>query len=215
MSFPQYPTPDDVEALLKSASFWPTDSNKADFARLQAQIGAAAARDEWETVTGWSPFLAASTATTRTFETTDHTGYLDLSGGALSIQSVQLGPTSLTLGSHFTPQPSNAPQQQKPFTGLRFLNRTYPHTPPHQISVTGQWGYCASVPGDAWQAVLQKAALIVLTQIENLQSIASISQDGFSKAYDVVGIVTQKDLATGIWNKDFAKIAARYKRVIC
>ena len=59
----------------------------------------------------------------------------------------------------------------------------------------------------------QRAALAALTQLENLQNLASISQDGFAKSYDVVGALQQRDRAK-FWGKDFEKIAGRYQRVV-
>jgi hypothetical protein len=208
MPFLSYPTAADVEALLKSSSYWPVDSNKQDFARLQADIGARAAAEEWERLTGWSPFLLASNeASPREFWGAGER--IDFQGGALSIESVSVG------GAPIAPErtriePENAVARHTAITAIRLLS---PRSSGAPVVVTARWGRVESVPGDVWQAIQQKAALIALTQIENLQSIASISEDGFSKAYDIVGIVTQKDLV-GIWGKDFEKIATRWQRVV-
>ncbi|HEX9997013.1 MAG TPA: hypothetical protein VGB45_07720, partial [Abditibacterium sp.] len=60
----------DVETLMRSANYWPTDPTKVLFAREQAQTGAMAAVEEWRRATGWTPFLVSATApfTTRDFD---------------------------------------------------------------------------------------------------------------------------------------------------
>jgi hypothetical protein len=199
-----------VEALLKSSGYWPTDAGKQDFARLQAQAGAQAAADEWKRTTGWNPFLIQSTAPSeRSFWSVDSRGFLDFAGGAVSVESVWLG-GNLIGGYRF--EPENATSRGMAITGIQ-LGVRYGVSFAQPVVVNAVWGRVSQIPGDVWQAIQQKAALIALTQVENLQSIASISEDGFSKAYDVVGIVTQKDLV-GIWGKDFDKIAGRWMRVV-
>jgi hypothetical protein len=219
MSFVSYPSAADIEALLKSSSYWPFDANKQDFARLQADIGARAAADEWERLTGWSPFVANSNvATPREFWETDSRGRVDFQGGAISIESVSVGGVVISAGgpTGYRVKPENAVSRKTAITHIDLGGRygyssAYSANP---IVVTALWGRVRAIPGDVWQAIQQKAALIALTQIENLQSISSISEDGFTKAYDVVGIVTQKDLVN-IWGKDFEKIACRWQRVVC
>lgn len=222
MPFDAYPTGADVEVLLRSASYWPTDATKQALAMLQADIGAAAASEEWERLTGWAPFLADAVATERTFyQGIDLRGRLDFKGGAAQIESVNRNGQALSIGTQYRLFPENADSRGEAVTalefgaygygnGLAFSGFSGAYSP---LTITARWGRVKEVPGDVWQAIQQKAALIALTQIENLQSIASISQDGFTKSYDIVGIVTQKDLV-GIWGKDFEKIASRWMRVV-
>jgi len=218
-----YPTATDVEALLKSAGYWPTDSGKQDFARLQAEIGAVAAVDEWARLTGWNPFLADNLATERVFDGVDSRGFLDFDGAAVSVTSLSINGTVQTLNEQYQLHPQNAASRKEAIRGLQLGSRggySNFYGAAGRIVVTARWGRVDAIPGDAWQAMQQKAALITLTQIENLQSVASISEDGFTKAYDVVGIVTQKDLAAGgmggggIWGSNFEKIAIRWQRVV-
>ena len=216
MSFVAYPTPATVETLIRSAGYWPTDPTKEALAQIQTQIGLEAARDEFERLTGWNPFVAGPVATERRFEATDHSGYLDFQGAAVEVTSVAVAGVVQSPGQ-FSLQPINALSRGEPILGLQMGTRG---AATGSIAVVARWGRVAEIPGDVYQAILQKAALVVLTQVENLQSIASISEDGFSKAYDTVGIVTQKDLAAGgmggggIWGANFEKIAARWKRVV-
>lgn len=214
-----YPSAADVEALLKSSSYWPTDATKAEFARLQAAIGASAAADEWERVTGWAPFLVdKSVATTREFwDGPDSRGFLDFEGGALEVESVSVNGNALVAGGYggYRLEPENAASRHKPITGLHLGYRAgFYNLHAQPIVVKALWGWGRTLPADVWQAIQQKAALIALTQIENLQNIASISEDGFTKAFDVVGVVTQKDLVTLVWGKSFNTTAERYVRVV-
>lgn len=216
MPFTNYPSAQEVEALIRSAGYWPLDTTKHALAQIQAQIGVEAARDEFERLTGWNPFMASDTPTQRLFDSTDQNGYLDFQGAAVAVTSLSIAGQPQNLGTHFHLQPQNAASRGEAILGLQLGSRSHSAlSTPGTIAVTARWGRVDAIPGDVYQAISQKAALIVLTQIENLQSVASISEDGFSKAYDIVGIVTQKDLVTGVWSKDFDRIAARWKRVIC
>lgn len=226
MSHSAYPTAADIEAMMRSTGYWPTDETKQTLAGIQCQIAADAAKDNWEHYTGWYPFLADTTATERVFDRIDHTGLLDLEGGAIEVVSAAFNGTTQNLGENYTLFPRNAIAKKQAITALDFGNYRGNHSTltsgysRNSIVVNAKWGRVTEVPGDVWQALQQLAALIVLTQIENLQSIASISQDGFEKAYDVVGIVTQKDLAAGgaggegLWGRNFLETAKRWKRVI-
>lgn len=230
MGFTSYPDAAAVEALVRSAGYWPSHPTKQELARVQAEIGAAAARDEWERVTGWEPFLAGAQPSARTFNATDHSGFLDFEGGALAVSSVSIGGQSALGVTRYQPQPENAVSRGQAFTGIQMGCNNSTLIKPNftfngdaefgRIEVVARWGRVEEIPGDVYQAILQKAALIVLTQIENLQSVASISMDGFSKAYDIVGIPTGKDLVAGgvggggIWGSGFKAISARWKRVV-
>ena len=232
--YTQYPQGPDVAVLLKSAGLWPEGDEsapKVQMAYEQAAIGARAAWQEWETRTGWTPFLAAPDALsnpastsvqTRTFMLDPRTyasaGVVSLGGGLLRLDGVRLNEQPL-LASRIVLTPSDARPRNVPYTTLRDTWAPYyggwggwVPWQPVRVEVTGVWGYCTEVPGDVWEQLNQRAALFTLTQIENLQSIASVSQDGFSKAYDVVGIISQKDLSQ-IWSKDFDRFVERYKRV--
>ncbi len=227
MSHLTYPTAGDIESLMRSTGYWPTDASKQALAIIQAQVAEDAAVDNWEHFTGWTPFLAQTEATTRVFDAIDHSGLLNLEAGAVEIVSVSVNGVLQTPNQNYYLSPRNAIAQKKAITALDFGERgigsylLYPHYSRGGIEVTAKWGRVSEIPGDVWQAIQQLAALVVLTQVENLQSVASISQDGFTKAYDVVGIVTQKDLAAGgaggggIWGRNFLEIAKRWKRVVC
>lgn len=219
ISYPNYPAVSDVEVMLRSATYWPTNAAQIAYAQEQARTTIDAAVAEFETRTGWTPFLAAQAIETETFDGTDHTGYLDLEGGMAEITGVSLNEQSYVLGTQWWPQPQNARRRKKPYTGIQLNVNTgfgmaaFGLGRPGRISVSGRFGYCEEVPADAWLAMMRLAAAQTLGQIENAQGVASISQDGFSKAFDVVGVITQKDLL-GELSKRFDKIASSYVRVV-
>lgn len=221
MSYPTYPTAADVENWLKSTGFWPvsdgTDEGDAqeERAQIQAGIAAAAAADEWEKLTGWLPFLADESASDRTFDETDTTGYLDFEGGAVTVNTVTVNGSALVLNTGYFLEPRNP--RGRPYTGIQVGSRWgyhSPYGPRNSIVVNARWGYSTTVPADVWQAILQRASINTLRGIPNEQDIASISQDGFSKQLDIVGVLTQKDIAQG-GDKDFVTFAMRYQRVVC
>lgn len=223
-NYTTYPTAADVELLLKSASYWPEgddSSPKVLYAREQATIAAAGAAREFENRTGWLPFLAKPAATTRLFDATSGDGVLEFGAGLLAdpapVFKLAQGDTVYGVDTSYWLQPANAPDQELPYTRLQSINSIFGGRVwswPNRLSITGRWGYCATLPPDVWVAIQKKAGVEVLASIENLQSIASISQDGFSKAYDVVGIITQKDVLDR-WGKDFDRFCTRYTRATC
>ena len=211
-----WPDSADVELLLRSNSYWPTDAIKQAIAREQASIGALAAAGEWEARVGWGPFLAGPAPETREFEEINHNGELDLEGGLVELRSLRIYGQAVDLGTVRQMKAGVGGagvrvthRLKLGYRGYGFRGYSGSVTP---VEVTGIWGCVESVPADVWQQVLQRAALTALQQIENLQSIGSISQAGFSKSYDVVGIISQKDLQ-GIWEKGFDTYARLWQRV--
>ena len=214
--YTQYPLMADVRNLLMSSAFWPTDANKQVLAEEQASIGALAVGAEWERRTGWTPFLADAAASTWYWDYTDPYGELSFDGGFVSVSSVTINGTAQTLNTQYVLEPRNAGNIGRPYTHLNmrygYSTMTYPSTA-NAIAVTGRRGFCTTLPADVWQTLQDAAALIALTSVENLQSIASIGMDGFNKSFDVVGIVTQKDLLT-TWSKNFDIRVQQYQRVV-
>ncbi|RYX80484.1 hypothetical protein EON83_28410 [bacterium] len=214
-----YPTAEHLELALKSNSIWPDDAAKQDLARFQAAIAAQGAADQWEKLTGWSPFVAGSIST-RAFDLPDFDGFLNLRGGALSIESVTLRGRVLTAGRDYLPLPRAAVQRGEAITGIQFRSLYSGHNnwafgdgaEYPVLEISARWGRVAECPGDVFLALQKRAIATMMDLIENQQSIASISQDGFNKQYDIVGVRTQKDIAeTG--DKDFIKIVEAWKRV--
>lgn len=226
-NFALYPSAVDVRVLLQSAGDWPAgaDSDPAVLRAIeQATIGAAAAKDEWETVTGWLPYLAGSTPTTRRFRTIGPDGLLQFNAGLLSLSSLTINDVAKTLNTDFVYYPENAAESGLPYTALEFSYGSaygswastgfYGAGRPGQIVVTGIWGKVEILPAAAWEAIQKRGAQKTLAALRQLQSQASLSMDGYSVSRDIVGIQTQKDRAND-WGKDFVTIANRQRRVFC
>jgi hypothetical protein len=219
--FQNYPQAEDVERVLRSADYWPTDPVLQELAQEQADTAAGAAADEWEMRTGWHPFIASGTTTQEVLidhEAIAGNGIIRLPSGLLSVSAVTLNGVAVSdWENRYILQPLNASTRGKPFTELQDIygyrgGYGYP-TRPGRLAITGVWGYAITCPRDVWIALLRAAAVNVLSMIPNEQSIASISQEGFTKSFDIVGIITQKDLL-GEWIKQLDKTAARYVRVV-
>jgi len=219
--YTKYPTGADLEVLLKSVNAWPDDSltTQVALAREQAQIAADGAAFEFERSTGWLPFLAKETATARPFDGTDESGVLDLKAGLLAspapIAQLTVGNKVYQEDISYWLQPATAPDQGLPYTRLQFIHSIFgglTWSLPNRMTITGRWGYCDSLPPDVWVAIQKKGAVELLASMENLQDIASISQDGFSKSYDITGVITQSKLLE-VWGVNFKQYVTRYTRI--
>lgn len=213
-----YPTGADLVLLLKSINAFPQDSltTMIALATEQAGIAAYAAASEFENSTGWLPFIARPEVTTRKFDMTNQTGILDFRAGLLADPApvFSIGDTTYIEDQNYYLQPSNAPDQGKAYTQAQFTQTHFSGRAwslPNRISVTGRWGYCSSCPPDVWAAIQKKGGVQLLASLENLQNIGSISQDGFSKSYDITGVITQLQLLT-TWGNDFTRFITRYVR---
>lgn len=215
--YTQNPTALDVEYLLRSTTFWPVggdDNGQVVFAREQAQITVDAAVAEFEERTGWIPFLADAAPSIQYFDSSNFDGYIDFGGGAVSVESLTVGDTVYALNEQWWPQPANALRRRKPYTGIQTNHIIGRYSKPNRIAVSARWGYCEVWPAAAWLACMRLAAAQTLGQIENAQGLASIGQDGFSKSFDVVGVITQNNLLTELVKK-FESIVTVYTRQVC
>lgn len=221
--YTRYPNATDVENLLKTTTFWPEgadDSAPVLLACEQATIAARAASDRWENDTGWRPFLCTSEeGTSRSLnidrEDFHDTGVIQLEGGILRLDSVTLDEKAVASSEIFL-EPSDGPYNERPYSWL-YLPRykkwpaTYLTDYPVRVEVTGAWGFCTTVPENAWQLMLVLAARITLAAMNQEQDIQEIVQDGFSKAYDIVGVETQKDRSQN-WGREWQTEVRKYAR---
>lgn len=148
------------------------------------------AAEEWEQMTGWLPFLSTGDVETRLF---DGNGgeTLHFDSGLASFTSLVIGGTTYTQGQQFVLGPANAAAKNRPYTYLDFGQRDivwrgyYANgidnffglcpTGLQTVSVTGQWGYCLSLPADARRAILYRAAEMLYAPLIMAQS-GAISQ---------------------------------------
>jgi hypothetical protein len=216
INYAQPPLASYVKGLLIGARFWPTDPIEQRQAEMQAEMNIQGAIAEFNRRTGWHPFVNSSGAPqTRTFTATDSNGVLELGAGLLSLTSVSMGGQSYVQDIQFWLEPANASYEGEPFTSVLFNGRygTSMYATPNRISITGVWGRYREWPADAWNEILRKAAIQTLAVINQEQDVASWSEDGFSESYDIVGVITPKDLFTSS-TKPFDECVSRYRRVV-
>lgn len=222
----RYPNGDDIVDRMKAVDFWPHDAGDQAYGQIQADINAAAAATDFENQTGWAPFLSPAdfAVETRTFEFYDEYalrralagGVLVLNGGLLELTGCTVNGTTQTIGQSVYLRPSDALNRRRPYTNLFFpfflYNRhsSFRHL---NIQVTGRWGFCTTVPADAWYAIASFGAANSLADINVIQDTASISQNGFSKSWDIVGTITPKDLLAE-WPKQYKKVVDAYRRQV-
>jgi len=135
---------------------------------------------DFERVTGRQPFLG--TTQTRLFnppgpnDRRTRSNVMPMVGGGrrLSLQSGLVSLTSLNVGvtidnpvgtaytanRDFFLRPNNAPAEKRPYDLIEFLNPQYGQF--SSIQVVGMWGWQATIPDDAWLAVLSRAAIKML-----------------------------------------------------
>lgn len=140
---------------------------------------------------------------------------LDLEAGAVAVTIVEAGTTIYTIGPgdpngiQTSLLPQNARALNKPFQVVRFYQRPWT-TGPQTLSITARWGYCDTMPADAWNAILNRAALQVVPElIMRLRGLvaqwteADVTEKYFDNPF--------KDSVT-FWEKDYREVSVWYKR---
>jgi len=172
----------ELGVLLRSAGM--IDANPTDTQQLHdfdAACNSAATR--FGRVTGYTPFLANATDVLRKFDppgpTIDGTRYgwrtrggqriLRLDNGLVSLTSVttnvdpQNAGTVRVLGTDFFLRPTNAVAEGRPWQEIEFTVPVWGIQ--ESIHILGKWGYGATVPDDAWDAMIYMAAGRIVPQI--------------------------------------------------
>lgn len=172
------------------------------------------AAEEWERRTKWKPFLAESSDSTTWFDYVG--GQLDLRGGYVSFTSVTVNVDSsypgdvLTLNEQWFPLPSHAPSVERPYTEIGF--DVSPVRLARSIKVVGKRGYSATIPFDAWEAVLDWAVRYVLTFSAGVQGqVTEFQQDTVRKKFSS----SQGDGTLDRLKANFERAVGRYKRAFC
>lgn len=159
-----YPTEQDLAEWLGAAGF---SDALIDALDLETAVGAGIAA--FEELTG--RVMLAETGT-RTFDLPYHPmGVIDLGEDLASASAVALAGTAQADGTGFRLLPLNAAARGRPYAQIQ-LPRAYFRVPTAagawgQVSVTGLWGYAATIPDDAWQAMLALAGLSLFPQIQH------------------------------------------------
>lgn len=199
-----YPTDVDLLAFLIDAKVLPTGAS------LPTSLtgSAAAAKLQWESDTGYSPFYVAVDAvvSARLYDP-PQSNYLDLEGGLISLPTVVVGGVTLVKDQHYWIDPANYAAIGQPIKTLKFVWRVTGL--PQTISITGRWGYCSDLPLDAFQAILRGAALAGFTTV-NAGQLKSERQGDVEYSYAV-------DAASGgqveQWSTIYSRAVDRYKRM--
>lgn len=172
-----YPTAEDLQAFAMNAGVISAGADLAlDYGRVLSSVIA-----EFETDTGYVPFLATTQTRMYDFPYPDGT-ILDLRCGLLSVTSVTISGTTLTNGVEYNLYPLNAPLNGKPYTWLEFVGhrrQVLPWSVPATIGVTGSFGYAATCPEDVKHAILCKACsdLAAIKSGAATGTVTSIKQD--------------------------------------
>ncbi len=180
---------------------------------LQDEIDSAV--DQWEQLTGFSPFLADANAGTYYYDPpgsfTGDPKTLFFKGGFVSITSVKVGVvtgftgSALTLNTDFFVKPDDAASRKRPFTRLRFASSQL--GPSRSIEVVGKRGFWADIATEVWIAVAKKVeAEIVKASYGTNAQIRRIKQSAVEIEYSTSVAVSLPDSLMA----EFKKIAKRY-----
>lgn len=187
---------------------------------------------DFESRTGWEPFLSTGADTTRYFDPPGKdpglrsTGgrILDVNAGLLSVTTLTTGITFTSTGTALVAEQDfilgryNAAAEGYPYDYVEFRSSFWLERfaipvgrGPKSISIAGRWGYCSSIPDDAYTAILFKSAMF-------------LAQTGIM-AGTLVGAVTEKHTpdfgehyasvggGMSFWESTYADVARGYRRI--
>lgn len=192
-----YPTELDLQAFLVSAGVVSSaPSGVASYVE-----GAIA---EWERCTGYKPFLGESSDSSDYFNGPYPSKHLDLCGGYVSITSLAIGITATDdTGTVQTANQDWFPEHQgEAITGIEFTGLV---SGLRSIKIVGKKGYSATLPADAYQAILQKAAADAFPYLTQGGDAKRIKQGPVEYEFNESQI--------GLWQKGFDMAVRRYRRV--
>ena len=174
MDRPSWPDGGDLVQFLGDVGFDATAMSTSVDTYVSAAIY------DFERATGRQPFVG--TAQTRLFnppgpnERRTRSNVMPMVGGGrrlhldcglVSLTSLKVGitidnptGTPYTVNRDFFLRPGNAAVEKRPYDLVEFLNPQYGQF--QSIQIVGVWGWQATVPNDAWLAVLSRAAMLAL-----------------------------------------------------
>lgn len=178
MPYTAYPTAAQVEAFIETFDITPPST-------IDYEPYIASAIAQWERETRYKPFLTESSAQDYYYDppgpNTRHslrggTRLLMLDNGFTTITSVRTGITPddstgtlLTLNTDYRYKPYNCVAQGLPVTMIEFAYAVYGG--PRSIKLTGKAGFAADLPVDAWVAIRELAAGLVLRGIREAYTL--------------------------------------------
>lgn len=210
----------DIAAALKGLKVWPAEGDVSpdgsDLQELfleQCELSADAVKSEFEERTGRKPFLIQRATIGHT--STNGNGVLALRIPAKTIYSVTIGGSAVDASTYWT-QPETAALTGAPIEFIQFSQGYFSGrvwTKPNQIAIDADWGYADRIPADVWRAGMNMATLHTISGIQGEQDLGSISEDGFSAGYDLVGPIDDK-VRKDIWPQQWEKVVGRYTRIV-
>lgn len=210
-----------------SKSAWPTGNELVAFMGTVPGFGCdalgyedagdivASVVSELERKTGRTPFLAASSPSTRTFDPPDgRSGQFVLDVHACAVVSVtayvsgtNLGQI-LTLGSDYVLEDPNAVALGIPYRRIRFF--TPPGHLPQSVQVSARWGY-ATIPLDVWRAVRKMAAAEAIEQRSSIAGALKREKIGDrEREYAASSSDSNVSNLAEAFQKEFASVVRRY-----
>ena len=159
--------------------------------------------EEWESKTGYTPFLGDSEDSTEYFDGTAPLRYLDLRGAYTSITSVHYGVTSDsdgtlgTLNSDYFLHYFKGAIVGIEFTGMISGNRT--------IKIVGKKGFCTELPSSVYRAILEKAAADAMPMLTQVNDAKKIKQGPVE--------IEQGSSRDAAWQEKFECLAREYQRI--
>lgn len=204
-----YPTDDDVKLLVAGSGVTlPAGFVFAGYAD--------AATQEFQQLTGFVPFLKDSSDVERVYGPPGRraSNVLELGAGLLSLTSLRVEVTSdqpsgrpLTQNRDFWLKPDNAAVEGRPYTWIKFLRPVFGL--PSSIVVAGRWGFGATVPDDAWEAIRRLAASQAAK--DALQGIAAAPET--IKDDDVTVTQNSSEALGAAWAEYAQRVIGRYKLI--
>lgn len=197
----------DLETYLQSAGLL-SIPNTSPGTLLDLTSAIVASEEAFERDTLWFPFLKQNTDVTRYLDPPEGR-LLDLEAGLLALTSVTLAGRTLVLGADFFLLPHNNTLRGLPTTYLEFTR--IPSGGRGCIAITGRWGRVETLPEGVKQAVLAKAASLLIPQIH-----ASITKGLMSWREGDVEQVSGGELFGSLvanWDRAFSECVKRYRRL--
>ena len=161
-----YPTALELQTELENCGLFSSAWN------LDTASAVESARETWESDVDWHPYLADEGESDRRY-TLRGESILFLSAGLVGAPSlITVDGNELTLGqSVFTRPLLGMPDVS---TSLKFGARMFSRT--DGAIIVGRWGRVIQLPETVWQAVLQRAALQLGTQIRSRKTLELVSE---------------------------------------
>jgi len=196
MIYTSYPTEAELQAFLVNAGVVGTPPEGV-------QIYLDGAAEEWESKTGYKPFIADAEDSTSYYDAPYPSRFLDLCGAFVSITSLNYGVTSTSDGTDGTANSDYfAHYRGDAIVGIEFTGLPYGQ---RSIKIVGKKGFCTEIPARVYRAILEKAAAdysAVATQVGDVKRI---------KQGPVEYELNESQISK--WAKSFDELAKTYKRI--